>query len=238
MSNHFFFFRTTFKTETMSRCIIEGCLFYGLPANDGKCTVCAGINVLPIEATEEDVMEVFKLTLADLPSEIRVQERLAELEALPSSIIGRIVSLFQSTDTPHWPVIAQCDNENSVETAWRFLRLGPRLRSETCRQIMNQVTRACDRTTTIAFSKALVRGCIAPWKLKGVSDFSVGLCYFGFGNGCMVTRRSLERLRDSGAVLRSVWTIPPPPPSPIHLVCRRRLLPDLELEAVAGQEKK
>jgi len=200
-----------YQMNTM-QCRTEGCAFFGLPENEGKCTVCAGINFLPCPATEEDVMEIFGLTIDDLPTEVQIETRLSELchqmSSRPSTF-RRLLSLCTAMATntkSSWPLITCCDNSISVQQACHFIGLGPRLRPTTCRAIMDLVLRTCrdDSYTLIAFQKALVRACIAPWLLERSDDFNVGICYFGVGNGGIVTRRSLESLRDAGSI-RSAW---------------------------------
>jgi len=192
------------------QCNVDGCEFFGLEENGGRCTVCAGVHILQGEATEADVMEIFGLINNDLPSEDQVEQRLHTMENMHSRRL--------------WPMLLGYDNSQTVRLAMYFVNLGPRLRPETCRRIMDCVLRMChDDPTRIAFQKALVYLCIAPWLLERSEDFQVGLCYFGVGNGGIVTRRTLERLLDAGSI-RSAWRrsdvipISSPSPEPRRLV--------------------
>ena len=208
------------------QCKIDGCEFFGLEENGGRCTVCAGIHVLQGEATEADVMEIFGLTNEDLPRDAQVEQRLQRMENMPSRLFMKrlVLPTAATTDTDtHWPMIVGYDNAQTVLAIVCFVNIGPRLRPATCRRIMDCVLRVChDDPTRIAFQKALVHLCIAPWLLERSEDFQVGLCYFGVGSGGMITRRTLERLRDAGSV-RSAWrrsdAISSPPSIPSS-VCR------------------
>jgi len=202
----------------MMRCVVQGCDFYGLFENGGKCSICAGVHRLPLEASEADVMEIFGLSEADFPSSDQINDRIKFLKSLKphrSSILSHVVSLFtdvtspspslssSSSSTECWPLIINSDNHLSVRKAMAVIGLGPRLHVQTCLEIMDIVKKAT--TDTVAFQKALVCCCIAPWLLEGNDDFQVGICYFGIGNGNMVTRRFLEQMKERGAT-RPAWS--------------------------------